>query len=336
MRSSGLTVIPPSIFGSDPGAMLISFVFSFRNEEANLAELARRVDAAMEHVVDARYEMLFVNDNSTDRSLEILRSLQERLPITVINMSRRFGVTPCVLAGLAHAKGDAVIYMDADLQDPPEIVPEMIQRFRGGAEVVHTRRRDRDGETALKMWLTGWAYRAINYFSELELPENMGDFKLLSRKVVDEILKMPEQDPYMRGLSVWVGFRQEFVEYVRQPRFSGRTHFPIFGKGPIMEFLRGLTTFSAGPLYISFFLGLATVFFGGLLVAYALITKLAGISSPGASGVLIAMAIFSGIILMTNGVMGLYIARIYEQVKARPRYVIKDVITRDAVTRARS
>lgn len=306
--------------------MLLSFVFSFRNEEENIPELVRRVSAVAVSIDDLKHEMIFVNDDSTDRSIELLTALQDKHPITIINMSRRFGVTPCVLAGFAHARGDAVIYMDADLQDPPEIVPEMVRKFRDGVEVVHTTRTHRDGEGPVKMWVTRKAYQLINYFSDIRLPENTGDFKLLSARVVREILNLKEYDPYMRGLSVWVGHRQDFVFYRREPRFGGVTKFPLLSKGPVREFIRGLTAYSAAPLYISFFLGVVTSFFAVGLILYAIITKLLGVAAPGVSSVLIAVAVFSGIVLMTNGVIGLYVARIYYEVKGRPRYIISSIL----------
>ena len=306
--------------------MLISIVFSFRNEEKNIPELVRRVNAVTTGIDCVRHEMIFVNDDSTDRSLEILLELQKRYPIKIINMSRRFGVTPCILAGFSHAKGDAVIYMDADLQDPPELIPKMIERFRDGAEVVHTTRTHRDGESAAKMWVTKQAYRIINYFSDIQLPENTGDFKLLSRKIVQEILHLSEYDPYMRGLSVWVGYRQEFIFYRRQPRFAGRTHFPLFAKAHMREFIRAVTAFSAAPLYLSFYIGIVTCLFSAGLIVYAIIIKFTGVAAPGVSSVLIAIAFFSGIILVTNGLIGLYVARIYNEVKRRPQYIVKNVI----------
>lgn len=306
--------------------MLLSMVFSFRNEEKNIPELVQQVANAISQVDNVEYEMIFVNDDSTDRSLEILLQLQKKYPIKIINMSRRFGVTPCVLAGFSQAKGDAVIYMDTDLQDPPDLIPQMIAKFREGAEVVHTTRTHRDGENPIKMWITKQAYRAINCFSDIPLPKNTGDFKLLSHKVVQEILKLSECDPYLRGLSVWVGYKQEFIYYRRRPRFTGKTSFPLFSKGPAREFIRGLTAFSVTPLYFSLFLGFATTIVAIGLVIYALVTKILGVSVPGVSSVLIALAIFSGIILMTNGVIGLYIARIYNEVKGRPKYIIKNII----------
>lgn len=307
--------------------MLLSFVFSFRNEEENIPELVKQVTGAIANIEDLQHEMIFVNDDSTDRSFEILAELQKTHPITVINMSRRFGVTPCVLAGFAHAKGDAVIYMDTDLQDPPDLVPQMVERFRNGAEVVHTTRTHRDGESPAKMWITKKAYQIINHFADIRLPENTGDYKLLSRKVVQQILQLPEIDPYLRGLSVWVGFKQEFIYYRRRPRFSGTTHFPLFSKGPAREFIRGLTSFSTTPLYFSLFLGFATTVVSLALIAYAVAIKLLGLSAPGASGTLIAISFFSGVTLMTNGVMGLYVARIYNEVKGRPKYIIRNIVT---------
>lgn len=316
---------------------LYSLVFSFRNEADNIPELVSRVSAVMEGIQtsnnDSSYEMIFVDDNSTDNSVELLKMLASQFPISVIQMSRRFGVAPCVLAGLAYAKGDAVIYMDSDLQDPPELIPQMIDLFLKGAEVVHTTRTHRDGEGWLKIWLTNRAYSIINYFSEIELPKNTGDFKLLSRRAVDEIQKMPEMDPYIRGLSVWVGFHQEFVYYRRDARFKGTTKFPLFGPGPIREFIRGLTAFSAAPLYVSFLFGIAASMFSVLLIIYAVISKLANVSAPGVSGVLIAVSFFSGIILVTNGAIGLYVARIYNEVKRRPKYIVKNVITRNLQTK---
>ncbi len=307
--------------------MLLSIVFSFRNEEENLEQLVSRVTGAVRDIPDTEYELIFVNDDSTDRSLSILEVLQSTFPITIVNMSRRFGVTPCVLAGLAQSRGDAVVYMDADLQDPPELIPEMVKVFRtDAAEVVHTTRTHRDGESALKMWVTRKAYRFINYFSDVQLPENTGDFKLLSRKVVNEILRLREYDPYMRGLSVWVGYRQQFVYYRREPRWKGQTKFPLLSRGPITEFTRGLTAFSAAPLYLALFLGAITSLLAVGLVLYAIVTKLTGSAVPGVSGVLIAVAFFSGIILMTNGVLGIYVARIYYEVKGRPQYIIKNVL----------
>ncbi len=306
--------------------MLLSVVLSFRNEAENIPELVKRIDAACSNISDASYELIFVNDDSTDDSLNILKDLQSQFPITILNMSRRFGGPHCFIAGFAQAKGEAVIYMDSDLQDPPELIPELVQRFRNGAEVVHTTREKREGEKTSKMLITKAAYRIINYFSEIDLPVDTGDFKLLSARAIKEILNLKEYDPYLRGLSVWIGFRQDFVTYIREPRFGGEPKFPLFGTGPLKEFARGLTAYSAAPLLISLFIGVFVFLISIALIFWSLIVKAMGLAAPGSSGILVAVAFFSGIILITNGIIGLYIAKIYNEIKGRPKYIIKDVI----------
>ena len=187
--------------------------------------------------------MIFVNDQSTDDSVAVLSKLQTNFPITLINMTRNFGTAPCVLAGMEEATGDAVVYMDSDLQDPPELVVDMFRLFLDGADVVHTKRRSRQGEGFLKLCITGIAYKIINFVSEIEIPINSGDFKLLSRATVQDVLMLTEDDPFMRGLSVWVGRKQEFVHYDRNPRNAGDTKFPLLSKNPVSEFVRGVTSF---------------------------------------------------------------------------------------------
>ena len=306
--------------------MLISIVFSFRNEEENLKELIDRVTNSLLELENLSYELIFVNDNSNDASLSILLEKKKKFPIKVINMSRRFGVAPCVIAGFNNAKGDAVIYMDSDLQDPPEILPKLIYKFLEGKDVVHTRRLSRDGENSIKMFLTSFAYKIINTLSDINLPLNSGDFKLISRRALDVILDSQEYDPYIRGMSVWAGFNQDFVNYHRESRFAGKTHFSIWGKGPVNEFIRGVTSYSAAPLYLSILVGFFSVVMSILLSIYSLYTKFVGISAYGISGLIIIVCFFSGIILISNGFIGIYIAKIFYQVKGRPKYVIESVI----------
>src|SRR5205085_10818278 len=184
------------------------------------------------------YELLFVTDDSTDASLGILRAHREtNARVKILNMSRRFGVAEGVLAGMTASRGDAVIYMDSDLQDPPEMIPVMLDRWRKGADVVHTVRTRRRGESPLKMWATRMAYRVIQSGSAIELPVDAGDFKLLSRAVVDHLLSVRESDPYVRGLVVSLGFNQVFVLHERDTRLAGRTHFPTFSKNISMTFV---------------------------------------------------------------------------------------------------
>jgi len=253
---------------------LISIVFSFRNEEKNLQELVKRVKEVFKKIDNWNYELVFVNDNSSDDSEKILINLQKENPINIINMSRTFGVGPCVLAGFRNITGECVIYMDSDLQDPPELIPDLIKEYENGAEVVHTVRSKRSGENKIKMFTTKFAYKVINYFSDIDLPIEAGDFKLISKKVLDIIINQKEFDPYIRGLSVWAGFKQSFVKYNRNERLSGKTHFSIFSKGPVLEFLRGLTSYSTKPLYISIIVGLFGIILSILILIYALYLKL--------------------------------------------------------------
>ena len=310
---------------------LLSVVFSFRNEESNLIELVKRTSAAIKKLSNWTFELIFVNDDSNDSSETILTDLQKSYPIKIVNMSRRFGVGPCVLAGLNIAKGDAVVYMDSDLQDPPEIIPKLVQKFENGVDVVHTRRTKRLEESFVKIFLTKIAYRVINISSNIPLPVDAGDFKLLSRRAVSYVNNLNEHNPYIRGLTVWVGFKQDFVDYERQGRFSGESKFPSllsarYWYGASAEFVRGITGYSTGPLLLGIFIGLFAILFSFILIIYALYAKFSGAAIPGSSGIIIVVAFFSGMILTTIGITGLYIARIYEQTQGRPRYIIKNVL----------
>lgn len=305
---------------------LLSIIFSFRNEEKNIPELIERISSTLKKLNNWKFELIFVNDDSDDNSEKILIEKQKLYPIKIINMSRRFGTGPCVLAGLKQANGDAAIYMDSDLQDPPEIIPDLIKKFENGIDVVHTKRTKRLGESKFKMFLTKIAYLAINIISEIPLTVNVGDFKLLSKRVLKHVNSLSEYNPYIRGLSVWIGFKQDYVEYVRQGRFSGKTKFKNLWSGPLPQFIRGLTSFSTAPLYLGIIIGIFAIFFSLILIVYALYSKISGIAIPGSSGVLIAISFFSGIILMSIGIIGIYIARIYEQTQGRPRYIIKSIL----------
>jgi glycosyltransferase involved in cell wall biosynthesis len=282
---------------------LISLIFSFKNEEKNIQELIDRVSKTLSQLKDRwNYEMIFVNDASTDKSEQILIELQNKYPITIINMSRTFGVGPCVLAGFKESKGDAIIYMDSDLQDPPELIKDLITEHEKGFDVVHTVRSKRLGEPWLKLFLTKIAYKVINFLSDVPLPVEAGDFKLISRTALDKILKQKEFRPYIRGLSVWVGFKQGFINYIRDARHQGQTKFPLLSHGPINQFISGVTAYSLKPLYLAIIFGIFAFFLSLILMIYALYTKLSGLSVPGTSGILITISFFSGVILFCIGI----------------------------------
>jgi len=304
---------------------LISYVFSFKNEEKNLEELIQRVDNSVKKLNKYDYELIFVNDASNDNSEKILLDLQKKYPITIINMSRTFGVGPCVLAGFKQAKGDCIIYMDSDLQDPPELLDKLIKEYEKGAEVVHTVRTKRLGESKLKLLITKIAYKIINFLSDINLPTEAGDYKLISKKALTNILEQREFRPYIRGLSVWVGFKQSHVEYVRDARSEGVTKFPLLSAGPITQFISGVTAYSLKPLYFGIILGIISIFFSIILIIYALYMKFTNIAVPGTAGIIITISFFSGIILLTLGITGIYIARIFEEVRGRGSYVIESI-----------
>ncbi len=304
---------------------LISIIFSFKNEETNLNELIKRIKSSLSVINNWKYELIFINDCSEDSSEEILIDLQKNNPITIINMTRTFGVGPCVLAGFREAKGDAIVYMDADLQDPPEIIPKLIKEYEKGSEIVHTVRTKRYGESLFKMGVTKIAYKIINYLSEIPLPTEAGDFKLISRTALEKILLQNEFRPYIRGLSIWVGYKQSFVNYERDPRAGGESKFPLLSKGPITEFISGITSYSLKPLYLGVVLGFFSLIFSIILIMYALYSKFVGIAAPGSTSIIITISFFSGILLFTMGIIGIYLARIFEQTKGRDQYVIKNI-----------
>ena len=305
---------------------LVSVVFSFRNEEQNLPELIARVAKALEPGPED-YELIFVNDASTDRSLEVLLGERERNPrIKVITLSRRFGPSEGVLAGMSVASGDALIYMDSDLQDPPELLPELLQRWRAGADVIHTVRLDRKGETWLKKWVTKRAYQIIRFFSTLKLPVEAGDFKLLSRRALDQFLCLKEYDPYIRGLAAWIGFRQETVPYERVGRARGTSKFPLFSRNPAKAFITAITSFSFVPIYVIAGTGLIGIIAAVVAVLAGLLMSLAGHAGGRTLAFIGLLTFFWATIVAAIGTLGLYVLRIYKEVRGRPRFIIQDKI----------
>ena len=304
---------------------LLSVVFSFRNEEGNIQELVERVHNSLKKSSNWKYELIFVNDDSTDKSENLLLKLQKDYPIKIINMSRNFGVDPCVLAGFRHATGEAVVYLHTDLQDPPELIPDMLKKYEEGFDVVHTIRTKRKGEGKFRMFVTKIAYYLINILSDINLPIEAGDYKLISKKALEKILNQKEFRPYVRGLSVWVGFKQAYLNYERQARGAGESKMPLLSAGPITDFINGITSYSLKPLYIGIFFGFFSIFVSFILIIYALFLKFNDLAIPGATSIIIAISFFSGILLFTLGIMGIYLARIFEQTKGRDQYVIKEI-----------
>ena len=304
---------------------IISVVFSFRNEDSVLQELINRVENVFKKV-EYDYELIFVNDDSIDRSLEILEKNRKRnLQIKIINMSRRFGVSACVIAGFEHSIGEAVIYMDSDLQDPPELILKLIKKWEEGNDVVHTIRTKRKGENVIRMFLVKIAYKVIDSVSDIKIPQNSGNFKLISRRALEGVLKLNDHDPFLRGLSVWVGFRQCSIYYERDPRQAGESHFSLLkSSGLYKDLIRGITAFSSAPLYISLFIGII-VSLGSLIYIIIIVCNKVffGIENSGWASTMVTMLFLGGAILFAIGIQGVYIGKINEAIKQRPRYLIE-------------
>ncbi len=310
----------------------LSVVFSFRNEEESLDLMIPRVRKVCKEVGFKWAEFVFVNDCSTDRSLEILlREQKIGNDIVIVNTSRRFGVSECVMAGMQESRGDYVVYMDTDLQDPPELIREMIQlMIKEQADVVFTTRRTRQGETWIKLKVTQFGYWVLKSFSSIEIPYNSGDFKMLSRRVVEQVLQMKEHKPFMRGLVTWVGFKQAQLFYDRDPRAAGETHFPIFSKRVLYNFIdSAMISFSDAPLKAALFLGMLVIAGSVGMFAWIIFQKAIGWALPGWSAVMATILVLGGIQLFLIGVVGLYIHTIYLQVKARPLYIVDRVYRPD-------
>ncbi|MCK5216108.1 MAG: glycosyltransferase family 2 protein [Candidatus Omnitrophica bacterium] len=312
---------------------ILSIVFSFRNEEDVLAELIQRVRTVLQQEINkgtlVEYELIFVDDSSTDRSYEILvDQASAQQDIRILLMSRPFGVSPCAIAGMECARGDAVVYMDADLQDPPELIPELISAWQKGEDidVVHTIRLSREGESRIKMFITRVGYWILNRTTEFSLPQNAGDFKLLSRRVVDHLVQLRERNPFLRGLVCWVGFNQAYVKYHRKKRAAGKAKFPVLGRKVIWNFLdSALISFSNLPLKIALFVGCIVSVLAFLFLVYFVIQKVVlPYVTPGISVIMVTVLLLGGVQLVTIGLLGLYLSSVFLEAKGRPNYIIKE------------
>ena len=311
----------------------LSVVFSFRNEEEVLPELLKRIRKVLQGEVSQgtidSYELIFVDDASTDHSFNILfEHAQGNKDIRIIKMSRCFGPSPspCVLAGMQHASGDAVIYMDVDLQDPPEVIPEMLRVWQRGedVDVVHAVRESREGEPRIKLFVTRIGYFLLNKITSIHLPVEAGDFKLLSRRVVNHLVQLREKRPFLRGLVCWVGFKQGFVKYKRESRYAGKTKFPVFGWKVMSNFFSSaLISFSSAPLKISVFVGFLAILADFGLLIHVLLEKIQGRAIPGWTAIMIAILFVGSIQFLCIGIMGLYLNSIFEEIKGRPNFIIE-------------
>ena len=274
--------------------------------------------------LDGEWEVLFVDDCSHDGSDEILRELQQRDPrCKVIRFARNFGHQVAISAGLDFALGDAVIVMDGDLQDPPEVIPELVARWREGYEIVYAVREQRAGEGRLKRWTASWFYRLQSRVANVEMPRDVGDFRLVDRRALDVFRSMRERSRYVRGMFSWMGFRQTGVPYRRPERFAGDPKYSF--RKSLRLAIDAIVSFSNAPLMLALVCGFVFSVAAFLMGVAAIVAKLAGaFVVPGWASIVVVVSFLGGIQLALMGVVGLYIARIYEEVKARPLYIVRE------------
>jgi dolichol-phosphate mannosyltransferase len=293
---------------------LVSVVVPAFNEGAVLEEFHRRATAALSAIPDADYELIYVDDGSTDDTFAKLRAM--------IKFARNFGHQVAITAGIDHAKGDAVVVIDADLQDPPEVIALFVEKWREGFDVVYGERASREGESAFKLWTASLFYRLLNRVTKIRIPLDVGDFRLMSRRATDEFRKLREQDRFVRGLVSWIGFRQTGVGYEREARFAGETKYP-FRK--MLKFaFDGITSFSNVPLRVASWLGYVAAGIAFVYLVTLPIQKLIpGFTVPGFSTTVGAILFLGGIQLICLGIIGEYIGRIFNELKGRPLYIVE-------------
>ena len=299
--------------------MLLSVIIHVYNEEEIVAETYRVLE---EELKDVEHELIFVNDGSQDKTREILEGLLPNNPNNrIVNFSRNFGHQAAFSAGLDHAQGDAVVIIDGDLQDPPALIHEMLAKWQEGYQVVYAQRNKRKGETIFKRFSAFCFYRIIGKMTNIEIPPDTGDFRLMDRCVVDQLKNLPERSRFLRGLVCWVGFKKIGIKYDRAERTAGKSKYPL--KKMLHLASNGITGFSSAPLKISFFMGLlATLIAFGVLVWSILERILSPATTvPGWASLMTAIVFFGGVQLITIGILGEYIGRIYDEVKQRPLYI---------------
>jgi dolichol-phosphate mannosyltransferase len=305
---------------------LLSIVTPMHDEQDNVRPLYERLAAALDGV---DWELVVTDDGSGDATaarLAELAAADER--VKVISLSRNFGHQAAITAGLEHARGDAIVMIDADLQDPPEVIPDLVARWREGADVVYAVRQSRAGETRMKLLTAHIFYRLLARLAQIELPVDAGDFRLMDRRALEALLAMPERSRFLRGMTVWIGFTQTGVPYQREARSAGRTKFT---PRKMLRFsFDAIASFSYFPLQLATVLGFVISLLAFIAIPLTIIARYSNIFVPGISSTLVAIFLLGGIQLMTIGVIGEYVGRIYDEVKRRPLYVVRETANIDA------
>ena len=300
----------------------LSCVIPAYNEADSLPLFLPRLWEALRGLTD-RFEIVVVNDGSRDATLQVLSALAVRHPgVVVVDLSRNFGKEAAMMAGLEAAAGEVVVVMDADGQHPIDLLPALLARWREGVDVVYAVRRTRTDQSSLHVLLTGWFYKLINWGNRVKIPPNAGDFRLMDRRVVQALQQLPERNRFMKGLYAWVGFPSEAIDYDPLPRLKGQSHFPL--GGALRLALTGTLAFSTVPLRLLTFAGLL-LSAGSMLYILSVLYEyfFQGIEVPGYATLVVSIMFFSGIQLLALGIMSEYVGRIYEEVKRRPMYLVR-------------
>ncbi len=308
----------------------ISVVVPMYYEEEVAEECYKRTKNVLNELNNYEQEIIFVNDGSKDMTLEILERIAENdKTVKVLSFSRNFGHQSAVQAGLKYTTGDAIVIMDADLQDPPELIKEMIQLWESGNEVIYAKRKKREGESIFKVFTAKIFYKILNGLSTVEIPKDTGDFRLADRKVIDVINSMPEHDKFLRGLFSWVGFKQIPLEYTRKERYAGKTKYPLRKMLKLAK--DGILSFSTKPLKFVGGIGILSIFISIAILIYALVSYKLGLNNltAGWTSIMVTITFFTGVQLLSLYMIAEYISRIYEESRGRPVYIIDKKINID-------
>jgi dolichol-phosphate mannosyltransferase len=310
----------------DQNFVELSIIVPVYNEKGNVAEFIRRIVPILSANTSS-YEIIFAIDPSTDGTEKIIASLAQQNPnVKGLVFSRRFGQPTATLAGLEHCKGNSAIVMDVDLQDPPELIPEMLEKWREGFEVVCAKRKHRDGETLIKLVVSKVGYAVINRFGEVKIPRDTGDFRLIDRKVIDQLKRFPEAHGFLRGLVALVGYKQTEVLFDRPSRFSGKGNYNQW-VGSLRIGFNGLVGFSSALLNLATVAGFVAAFFSFIFGSVYVLAQVIGADFPVGNPTIVFLVLFiGGVQLICLGIIGQYIGRIYDEVKRRPRFIVSEVI----------
>lgn len=302
--------------------MLISIITPCYNEEEVINETIRRLNNSVKNIDKYKFEFIFINDGSTDRTEQILKknSLTDK-KIKIISFSRNFGHQAALAAGLENCKGDAAIIIDADLQDPPELIKDMIIKWNKGFKVVYGKRIERKNETIFKKLTAKYFYRILNFLAEVDIPLDTGDFRLIDKSIIEILKTMPENKKFYRGLIAWCGFKQTAIEYSRDKRFAGKTKYPLF---KMIQFsVDGILSLSIKPLKIITFIGFFIAFVSFFGIANIIYNKIVyGTLITGWASLLVTILFIGGIQLISIGILGEYLGRSYSEIQKRPKYII--------------